>query len=581
MQKANNPDTPLNFRYRKIIHFSLIGCLLLIQLLIAGFFYNEFRTGKNKIYLENRLKEITALENLTQNTRENLLNVQDYFQKYLKTGDKSHLNAYFESIGKLTGKLDSIQNFKFEDPIINSILASRKIDSMKLEDLKILIDSTQEYTTKTGFKLREEMPVFNNYFLEETPETFDVTTETYTDSVRKKNLFGRLGDAITGKETVRKDSTVVTLKSGKTPAAQLKENLDHMVGTINNHYHKETRRFITAAGKNQDNSIKFYETFSRLMAYSNAVMSIYESAVKNSKTEIEKEYEKLTSQKNKIREYLIIGAMILMFIVSLLILLLTRIAFLYEKKLKAASRQISENLKFKNRILGMLSHEMRAPLKNIGLFMNRIKSKIEDEKIKEYLNSVSYTSNTLMMQAGQILEYTKNQQAENRLIPVYFNLKEEVNAIFRSITPYIESRNNRFITEENIHPETMVFSDKAKINQIFMNILGNANKFTENGTIKATAHTEKTGENNLLFTATVSDTGAGISDADLQKIFEPYYQGVLSKDVENLGAGLGLSLCKELVELYPGTISVQRNADQGTTVTFSINLKINDDRTAS
>jgi signal transduction histidine kinase len=166
---------------------------------------------------------------------------------------------------------------------------------------------------------------------------------------------------------------------------------------------------------------------------------------------------------------------------------LTRIAFIYEKKLNAANKQISENLNFKNRILGMLSHELRSPLKIIGLFINRINKRTEDEKVKEYLKSISFTNDSLLMQANQILEYTKNQAVENKLIPVKFNLKNEITSILTSIEPYIETRNNKFIIDENINPDINVYSDNKKINQIFMNILGNANKFTENGQIKVTA----------------------------------------------------------------------------------------------
>ena len=222
----------------------------------------------------------------------------------------------------------------------------------------------------------------------------------------------------------------------------------------------------------------------------------------------------------------------------------------------------------------MLSHELRSPLKIIGLFINRINKRTEDEKVKEYLKSISFTNDSLLMQANQILEYTKNQAVENKLIPVKFNLKSEITSILTSIEPYIETRNNRFIIDENINPDINVYSDNKKINQIFMNILGNANKFTENGQIKVTAKTQPVDENTISLITEISDTGVGISKSDLEKIFEPYYQGVLSEDVENLGAGLGLSLCKEIIGLYDGNISVSSEEGKGTTVHFSVNLNI-------
>jgi len=223
----------------------------------------------------------------------------------------------------------------------------------------------------------------------------------------------------------------------------------------------------------------------------------------------------------------------------------------------------------------MLSHELRSPLKIIGIFINRINKKTTDESIKEYLKSISFTNNTLLMQANQILEYTKNQQVENKLIPVVFNLNNEIDSILNSIEPYIQTRNNKFIIDKNIDPNLVVHSDNTKINQIFMNILGNANKFTENGQITVNTKAEYLDENTVSLITKITDTGAGISESDLEKIFEPYYQGVLSEDVENLGAGLGLSLCKEIVELYSGNISVASSLGKGTTVSFSINLNIN------
>jgi len=384
-----------------------------------------------------------------------------------------------------------------------------------------------------------------------------------------------LGDAISGKENVRKESTIITVKQGKEPnPANIKAEFDSIFNEVNNHYKGEIKKIQVNVVRNQNNSGNFYKIFNNLLVYSNGLMNIYDVAIKDSKAELEKEYQKQNSESNRIRKNLVFGAMILMFIVSVLIMFLTRIAFIYEKKLNAANKQISENLNFKNRILGMLSHELRSPLKIIGLFINRINKRTEDEKVKEYLKSISFTNDSLLMQANQILEYTKNQAVENKLIPVKFNLKNEITSILTSIEPYIETRNNQFIVDENINQNINVYSDNKKINQIFMNILGNANKFTENGQIKVITKTQPVDENTISLITEISDTGVGISKSDLEKIFEPYYQGVLSEDVENLGAGLGLSLCKEIIGLYDGDISVSSEEGKGTTVHFSVNLNI-------
>ncbi|HAO07053.1 MAG TPA: sensor histidine kinase [Chryseobacterium sp.] len=565
----------LNFKARKIIHYSLLVCILLIQLLIAGFFYNEFISRKNLTFFENQLKEVHTLENLTDNSRGELLNAQSFLQKYMVSNDNTYLDSYFTSLNKLGKNLDSIGHYENKYPKLKNVLTSKKKDSMEIKKLKSLIDSTYEYSTKSNFKVENSLPKLEKYSVNYDFDKFKVETKTISDTIKKKGLFGRLGDAISGKENVRKESTIITVKQGKEPnPANIKAEFDSIFNEVNNHYKGEIKKIQVNVVRNQNNSGNFYKIFNNLLVYSNGLMNIYDVAIKDSKAELEKEYQKQNSESNRIRKNLVFGAMILMFIVSVLIMFLTRIAFIYEKKLNAANKQISENLNFKNRILGMLSHELRSPLKIIGLFINRINKRTEDEKVKEYLKSISFTNDSLLMQANQILEYTKNQAVENKLIPVKFNLKNEITSILTSIEPYIETRNNQFIVDENINQNINVYSDNKKINQIFMNILGNANKFTENGQIKVITKTQPVDENTISLITEISDTGVGISKSDLEKIFEPYYQGVLSEDVENLGAGLGLSLCKEIIGLYDGDISVSSEEGKGTTVHFSVNLNI-------
>ncbi|MGO4709567.1 ATP-binding protein [Chryseobacterium sp. 2TAF14] len=578
MKSEDNQPKPLNFRFRKIVHYSLIFCILLIQLIIAAFFYNEFVNKKNLEFIENQLKEVNSLEKLTDNSRKELINAQNSLQQYLVNADKKYLDSYFSSLDKLGANLDNINSYESKYPRLKNILTTQNADSFDSKKLKMLVDSTYEYSTQSNF--REPLPIpspkryINNYNLDK--YNFDIETKTIVDTVKRKGLFGRLGDAISGRQNVRKDSTIITVKQGKIPKADaIKADVDSIMNLVQNYYTGEVKKIqFKVVGKQNDNT-KFYTIFNKLLIYSNGVMNIYDFAIKDSKADLEKEYAQRNSENNKIRTYLILGAMVLMFIVSILIMYFTRIAFIYETRLNAANKQIKENLNFKNRILGMLSHELRSPLKIIGIFIRKINKKTNDDSIKEYLKSISFTNNTLLVQANQILEYTKNQHVQNQLIPVVFNLKNEVTSILNSIEPYIETRNNRFIVEENISPEIEVYSDNTKINQVFMNILANANKFTENGEIKVITRAESIDKNTVSLITIIKDTGIGISKSDLEKIFEPYYQGVISEDVENLGAGLGLSLCKEIVELYSGKISVDSEKNVGTTVSFTINLKVN------
>ena len=90
-----------------------------------------------------------------------------------------------------------------------------KINSEEFKKLKVLIDSTQEFSSKPKFNLNEKLPQLEKYVSENNFETFDIDVKTEKDAVKKKGLFGRLGDAISGNENIRKERTVITLKMAK------------------------------------------------------------------------------------------------------------------------------------------------------------------------------------------------------------------------------------------------------------------------------------------------------------------------------------------------------------------------------
>ncbi|MDR6466097.1 HAMP domain-containing sensor histidine kinase [Chryseobacterium sediminis] len=559
---------------RKLVHYSLILCILLIQVIIAIFFYNEFVNGKKLKFIKDQLEESRALGGLTDNSRKDFLDAQEHLQKYMATQNNKELQLYFQSLRKLKINFDKIGEYENTSPRLKKNLAAHRQDTLKTAKLKTLIDSVYQTSLNPPAKIEEkqyEPAKYKNDF-----EDLKIQTRTYADTVKKKGFFGRLKDAVTGKVDVQKESTVITMTNNKTlDLSQVKSKMDNTIKSMDKHYAAEVKKVQMLAAQKQKSNLQFYSNFSKLLVYSNGLIEVYENAIKDFKTELEKEYNQQSSNNNRIRTYLVLGLMILMFIVSILIMYFTRMAFIYEQKLDAANKEIKKNLNFKNRILGMLSHDLRSPLKIINIFIDKIHRTTEDETIKDYLKSIKFTNSTLLLQSNQILEYTKNENAEKELIKSVFNLKDEISSIVKVITPYLETRNNRFVVTDRIPEGVEVYSDNIRINQIFMNILGNANKFTENGQIDLVMAIEPIEENKISLITTVGDTGVGISESDLGKIFDPYYQGMVSDEVDNLGAGLGLNLVKEIVELFDGDISVESKLHKGTKVTFRINLNRN------
>jgi len=561
-------------KYRQFIHYSLIACTLLIQFIILLFFYNEYFNGKKLKAIENQIQEAQVLRKIMRNSRQDLLNAQDNLQKYISSNNRKKLDEYFNSLRNLNKNIDSINTYENINPALKKTISSRKEEISKLSNLKTLIDSVYKESQKP---LPKKVPIkIKNFDLKSTPEKFEVEIHHTSDSAeKKKGLFPRLKDAIKGNVDVKRDTTYITTKYEKTvDTNKLKSDFDSTINVVNKHYQTEIKKYqsdiSTASSKNNN----LYRIYDNLIVVGNNLMEIYDGTVSDFSTKLQKQYNEQNSKNNKIRKYSVLGLMVLMFFVLMVIMYYTKLAFLYEKELKEANRKINNNLNFKNRILGMLSHEIRSPLKIINIFINRISKKTDDETITDYLKSIKFTNDSLLIQANQILEYTKNQEKKIELKPVEFNLRNEIDSLLHVFQPYIESRNNVFEIRNEIDPEINVYTDNTKIHQIFINILGNANKFTENGSISVFAATESVNKKMVKLKVSVSDTGIGISESDIKKIFEPYYQGMVSDEIDNLGAGLGLNLCKEIVELFHGNISVKSEIGKGTNVAFEVNLNI-------
>lgn len=116
----------LNFKLRKIVHYSLILCILLVQVIIAVFFYNEFTNEKKLKFIESQLKDSKALGGLTENSRKNFTEAQNYLQKYMVSQDDKDLKLYFESLKKLKGNFDKIGEYESLSPGLKNSIAQQK-----------------------------------------------------------------------------------------------------------------------------------------------------------------------------------------------------------------------------------------------------------------------------------------------------------------------------------------------------------------------------------------------------------------------------------------------------------------------
>ena len=560
-----------NFKYRQFVHYALIICTILIQLIILVFFYNEYYNEKKLVDIKRQMEIAESLQEFSTDTRKNLLDAQNYLQRYIGNQSKEDLQNYFTSLQVLTDNINAIRRLEGDNLQFKTISDDRTEELLKFNKL---IDSI--------YKESKSLPQGNLSFelqeirIESKDEVLETQITHVSDSVGQKKFFSRLKDAFKGNVDVKTDTVYIkTSYESTVDTNKIHEDLDSTVALVKQHYLDEFEKYKHYLSSKDKQLHRIYDA---LIVSGNNLMSIYEKSIGDFGSQIEQRYMEQNSVNHKVRRITVLGLLILTFFVLIVLMFYTRLTFMYEKELKEANTKISNHLNFKNRILGMLSHEVRSPLKIINIFINRIEKKTDDTQIKEYLKTIKFTNNSLLIQASQILEYAKNQNKPAELKLVNFNLKHEIDSIVNAFQPFIESRNNTFKTSIDVDAKVFVISDNVKIHQVFTNILGNANKFTENGQVALNVATIPVDDNHLRLQVTVSDTGIGISESDLKSIFEPYYQGVISDEIENIGVGLGLNLCKELIQLFDGNIEVESVLGNGTIVRFEMILKLSDKR---
>ena len=565
----------LNFKNRKAVHFALLASIIFLQLLLLVILYNEIFNESKLDDLETELKISDQAKYFSDLTKGDYIAVQYNLQNYIQTKDNKYLTNYNTALYNLNKNIDSLA--KTSNNSDSFLLYLKKIDSdtLSIKQLNNAIDSLINVQILPSTQLEKDLLKLNPFNYEDVLNSITIESYMLVDSVERKGLFGRLGNAISGKVDVQKEkvNVVVTMKYGKkVTTGNIEEQLANAFKNTNNYYQNEFLNYKNNLSALKGKDSDFLNRNNQLLDYSSLLLEKYNKALASFSNDTKHKFQDQYKTNKLIRNYAVIGLVLFMVIISGILILLTRLAFDYEKRLLLAQEKIQQNLSFKNRIVGMISHEIRSPLNILSIYSRNISKQIKDESLQESLKSIQFTTNSLSLLANQVLDYSKNENKKLELNKSEFKLKDELDEIFKSLASFVENNNNKLEIKNTITENFQIHSDVVKIHQLFYNIVGNANKFTKKGIIKVDLKTEKTINNRLNLSIEIKDNGIGINEEDLQHIFESYYQGEISANVKNLGAGLGLNLCKELIELFDGKINVTSKKNVGTTVQFNLLL---------
>lgn len=250
---------------------------------------------------------------------------------------------------------------------------------------------------------------------------------------------------------------------------------------------------------------------------------------------------------------------------GLVIKLKIRIYEAEKHKAEVANLQAEATSLAKNIFLSNMSHEIRTPMNAIlGISQILLDSDI-DELSRDKTINIMNSSNALLSTVNDLLDFSKLETKSMILTEDRYNIEELIADIINMISIRVMDKGISFVVDISPNVPSFLYGDVLRLRQLFINILNNALKYTQNGYIKLAVNCEDNGEDGVMLQISVRDTGIGIKDKDKSKVFTDY-EPSFERDVEINeldGNGLGLSVTKDIVLLMGGTIEFDSEYGKG------------------
>ena len=264
----------------------------------------------------------------------------------------------------------------------------------------------------------------------------------------------------------------------------------------------------------------------------------------------------------------------------LILFLLDLFYMLYlNKHLQITAREAESANKAKTDFLSTMSHDIRTPMNAIiGLTTIAEKNLGDVESTGESLRKISLASNHLLTLINDILDISKVESGKLSLSPLSFSIVETVQNLVNISHPMIREKNIDFSFHIDRMEKEYLYTDQLRLNQIYINILSNAIKYTEpGGRVCVDMREEKSNKEGCIrLIYIVSDTGIGMSPEFMATMYQPFSRQIDSRVNSIQGTGLGLAITKQMVDLIGGTIDCQSEQGKGTTFTVTLDIPVAD-----
>ncbi|MBF0120852.1 MAG: response regulator [Desulfobacterales bacterium] len=241
-----------------------------------------------------------------------------------------------------------------------------------------------------------------------------------------------------------------------------------------------------------------------------------------------------------------------------------------EKEKALRERETAEaSSKAKSEFLANMSHEIRTPMNAIiGFSGLALKTELTDKQY-DYLSKIEFSAKSLLSVINDILDFSKIEAGKLEIEAIDFNMDDVINNIINIISVKASEKGLELINKIESDVPTDLIGDPLRLGQVLINLVNNAIKFTETGHILINVEVIKKDENRCVLKFYVKDTGIGMTEGQIAQLFTSFAQGDTSITRKFGGTGLGLTICKRLVDMMGGEIFVESEIDKGSTFSFT------------
>ena len=244
------------------------------------------------------------------------------------------------------------------------------------------------------------------------------------------------------------------------------------------------------------------------------------------------------------------------------------------KELQIHEEKIAAAAQFKSDFLANMSHEIRTPMNAVVGLSELLTKQGLDDKSREYAEQIHTSADTMLVIINDILDFSRIEDGRVDIMPVDYDIRKMIDDIVSIATMGLGDKPVKIISESAEDLPKYLSGDRDRISQVLINIISNAVKFTERGSVAIKTKSIPRGENEIDLIISVSDTGIGIKQEDYEKIFESFRQLDSDRNRKAEGTGLGLAISQRLVRLMGGSIEVESEYGEGSVFTITIPQKI-------